>query len=639
MKTSPVDYNTIYFVYIGEELPEYAKASLKIARSTSKSRIHLIGNRVMRKSAEKSGVGFTAIEDFYDGTRFKEAGQNVLSDASFRSGFWLKSMERLFILEQFAFEKGLDAFWHAEIDQLLLNTSELTSSLTSTKKRGIFVPFHSEDAVVASIMFVNDCDALTSLTSFARSGETFNNEMQLLSKWAMKNPNRAFALPTFATEIYGKEFIVPSGVQLLTKEETTGLVDAAQLGQWIAGIDPRNVPLRELPTTKFIDVPSRGLLTSADFEKIEFTLDKSASTLWAKFNHERYRIYNLHMHSKCHVQILKSRPSVEKLLNISNSKIVYRIPGMRKSQIASFLAKVLSIIKRDPTRVIREIKWRTKYKLGFRPTSYPFISGDTFRSISDHKWESNSKSLRPSDIKTGDIIFCESELLEELNSLVLAKTTEEIVLILGNSDRNHTLDVMAEISPPLRAIIFAQNILEDFPHSTPLPIGLENAWRSNHGIVKPAKVRLSSTLNRFPRIMSGFNLSTNPVERTKAKNALSSSDVVDEIRNVTPSEHQNLLTQYSFVASPPGNGIDTHRTWEALYFKCVPIVLRSHMTTYFESIGIPIWVVDSFSEITTQSEESLSKKYQDLSALFENEAIWADYWIKQIESAALSLGK
>ena len=33
--------------------------------------------------------------------------------------------------------------------------------------------------------------------------------------------------------------------------------------------------------------------------------------------------------------------------------------------------------------------------------------------------------------------------------------------------------------------------------------------------------------------------------------------------------------QYAFVASPPGNGFDCHRTWEALVLGCIVIVQNS----------------------------------------------------------------
>jgi hypothetical protein len=630
MTNSPVLEDTIYFIYIGDQLPRYGQASLALARSTSNSEIHLIGNSTMRQSAKNEGVGFTSIEEFYDDTKFKRASQNVLSDSSFRSGFWFKSIERLFILEQFARESKFESIWHAELDQILVNSRELVQSLRKTERKGLFMPFHNKDAVVASLIYVNDLGALSSLTDFACNAESINNEMQLMAKWSARNPKRAFALPTLATEFCDKASIIPDGVTLLSLDETKGFVDAAQLGQWVAGIDPRNIPLGLPPTTRFIDSPTPALLDINMMEAIEFNLSEKPSSLTLCVQGKEYPLYNLHLHSKCHPQIVRSNPSLKQLLEKSNKQISYRISGMRQIQIMSYIEKILAVLKSDPKRALREVKWRLKHKLRIRPSSYPFLSGDTLRSISHHKWENNSKTIRPGDIKAGDIVFCESELLQELNSQVLSKSEENIILLLGNSDQNHTNSYIASINPPINAKVFAQNLVEAIPNFMPLPIGLENAWRSNHGIIDIKKTKRLSSDNRVPRILSGFNISTNPEVRSKARNTLRTFDVVDEIRNVTPSEHQRLLGSYAFVVSPPGNGLDTHRTWEALYFKCIPIVLKSHMTEFFGSIGIPMWVVESYDELSAQTEQTLGEKYDRLKNYFENEAIWAKYWIDQI---------
>ena len=37
--------------------------------------------------------------------------------------------------------------------------------------------------------------------------------------------------------------------------------------------------------------------------------------------------------------------------------------------------------------------------------------------------------------------------------------------------------------------------------------------------------------------------------------------------------------QFAFVASPPGNGFDCHRTWEALILGCIVIVQNSSVRT------------------------------------------------------------
>jgi hypothetical protein len=54
-----------------------------------------------------------------------------------------------------------------------------------------------------------------------------------------------------------------------------------------------------------------------------------------------------------------------------------------------------------------------------------------------------------------------------------------------------------------------------------------------------------------------------------------------------------LRSQY--VLSPPGNGPDCHRTWEALYLGATPIVHRKSWP--FLDYDIPVLVIDSWDKI------------------------------------------
>lgn len=68
-------------------------------------------------------------------------------------------------------------------------------------------------------------------------------------------------------------------------------------------------------------------------------------------------------------------------------------------------------------------------------------------------------------------------------------------------------------------------------------------------------------------------------------------DFLDELRN------------HKFVVCPKGHGFDTHRIWETLYMRRVPVMLRH---PYFEKLlkDFPVLYVDSWDEIT---EELLHK--------------------------------
>ena len=57
----------------------------------------------------------------------------------------------------------------------------------------------------------------------------------------------------------------------------------------------------------------------------------------------------------------------------------------------------------------------------------------------------------------------------------------------------------------------------------------------------------------------------------------------------------NML-EYAFVLSPFGNGMDCHRTWEALLCGCIPIVRSSVFNELFD--GLPVLIVDRWEDIS-----------------------------------------
>ena len=65
------------------------------------------------------------------------------------------------------------------------------------------------------------------------------------------------------------------------------------------------------------------------------------------------------------------------------------------------------------------------------------------------------------------------------------------------------------------------------------------------------------------------------------------------------STHETYLTdiaQSYFTVSPVGNGEDCHKTWEVLYMRSIPIVTRWFGVEKFKSLGIPMIILDDWSE-------------------------------------------
>lgn len=82
------------------------------------------------------------------------------------------------------------------------------------------------------------------------------------------------------------------------------------------------------------------------------------------------------------------------------------------------------------------------------------------------------------------------------------------------------------------------------------------------------------------------------------------------------------LSSYKFCLSPPGRGLDTHRTWEALMVGTIPIVLSSSLDSLFEKL--PVVIIDNIEIIT---EEYLNAKYKELhNKEYDFSIIYSEYW-------------
>jgi hypothetical protein len=271
--------------------------------------------------------------------------------------------------------------------------------------------------------------------------------------------------------------------------------------------------------------------------------------------------------------------------------------------------------------------------VGSRPSSWPFISGDSFRAMAHFVFENGSisKSREILDKKAPIVFVSASEIRDFFKRKVGKVVGCPYVLVTNNGDENiDELCVSLMGSEVLHW--FAHNLTAQHPKITCIPIGLENARLHCNGIVMDfVKMRRQmDVITRLPLIMSAFTVGNNAAERSIAQKALRSSTVCREVERMNSRAYRHHLVDFMFVASPPGNGFDCHRTWEALYLGVVPVVKKNR---FFDSFAdIPILQLDEWADLSSYTESDLAKKYADMKPGFaRTRMIWMDYWNDQIE--------
>lgn len=94
----------------------------------------------------------------------------------------------------------------------------------------------------------------------------------------------------------------------------------------------------------------------------------------------------------------------------------------------------------------------------------------------------------------------------------------------------------------------------------------------------------------------------------------------------------NNMLEYAFVLSPFGNGMDCHRTWEALLCGCIPIVRSSIFNELFD--GLPVLVVDKWEDISLRLLVTTVADFKDKldNNEFTYEKLLLSYYTKMIVS-------
>lgn len=98
------------------------------------------------------------------------------------------------------------------------------------------------------------------------------------------------------------------------------------------------------------------------------------------------------------------------------------------------------------------------------------------------------------------------------------------------------------------------------------------------------------------------------------------------------SDYITTLKKYKFSASPPGRGIDTHRTWESLMVGTIPIIIHTTQDHLFENLPVIIIKPDEWNTIT---HERLENEYKNIIANIDNynfDILYTPYWDKEFEN-------
>jgi hypothetical protein len=181
-----------------------------------------------------------------------------------------------------------------------------------------------------------------------------------------------------------------------------------------------------------------------------------------------------------------------------------------------------------------------------------------------------------------------NEVFNKINSI-----DHEVILITGADD----VSVGNFSAPNNVKYWFAQNCLVQHEKIIPIPIGLRNSFPhhipnqssilsgasyDNGKFIEDELIKIYLNDNRVPTkfLYLNFNTDSNMGYRIFIKNI---SKEIPHITYEDPIENENGYKNYwnqildhESTLCPIGNGIDTHRIWETLYCKRIPITINGN---------------------------------------------------------------
>ena len=304
-----------------------------------------------------------------------------------------------------------------------------------------------------------------------------------------------------------------------------------------------------------------------------------------------------------------------------------------------------------------------------------------------------NESVAIACLPTGSFIYVQTTMLLKFFNEVHPLLENPYFLITGSADYEtpaggvHWLDdLSADGVTPKLLHWFGQNGNSDHPRFSQIPIGinfhemgdaLDQTLRGHNSLVEGAVYTADdgsldlaegeqadsrqfrphidgfrwSNVGDWDRskwLLANFALASNPAKRgpalvfacgndtagiaskTWAQCVEKSSGVSQYVASMPAIYHHN--SRFRFHLSPEGNGLDCHRTWEALYLGVVPIVKSGPLDPMLADT--PAWIVDKWADIT---EISMEQRWRDVTDKWHGrvvERLHFAYWKNRVIAVA-----
>jgi len=260
-----------------------------------------------------------------------------------------------------------------------------------------------------------------------------------------------------------------------------------------------------------------------------------------------------------------------------------------------------------------------------------FINGINFSTIADFIIDFDQNNLNTNVFKKNSIIFCKTDFIDGLFKYI-ELSGRKYIFITHLSDYPIN-EIRFKKAPKSIIKWYAENAIYEHDKLVSIPLGLENHRGKSKGKFTNHEwfIKNVNDLKKVPKeykLYCNWNPDSNREVRIPILEKLKSNNIQLEIQNGISFEDYCInMAKYKFVVCPPGNGIDTHRLWEALYLGCYPIVIGNRI---YRDYSLPILQIKDWSDVTKNVLDEHLNKWKDISNFSQ---LKMSYWLNLIKES------
>lgn len=271
----------------------------------------------------------------------------------------------------------------------------------------------------------------------------------------------------------------------------------------------------------------------------------------------------------------------------------------------------------------------------------------------------NRNTLRQLLAREPGVVVVQPHQLKEFIKYDLPQLAAPCAIVISDDpwwatcESVHREDVEKILASPWVRHVWSENLWEPSwsPNVTGLPIGIRaKSWRKKPSEWTQVCANMRSFRLKMPVALANFHFNTRDSRAQKSGITFDPRGQAEDELRATAGGSVYFIPKrvsldqcwedhnfYGFEISPLGDGLDCHRTWEALLLQTVPIVKTSQLDPLYA--GLPVVIVKSWSEVTDESLLKWARHFARTNWTEVKAKMTSAHWAKRIVASSALKGE